>query len=130
MLTPVPRLDLSKITFPSDDLSFGRLRSVFPDLFDTDVKVTFFSLSESSSDYHSVQLTNLLEGEREIATMAFSEAVGQTWRDPDGFSRNEIKKFLTEDYIRYGVARGKQHAAQLIREIESEAIKQAKSNSR
>jgi hypothetical protein len=111
--------------YPSDNLSFVVLRRKFPELIDAGTEVTFFNLPELSHDFHLQNLTNILESERELATMAFSAALGRTWESPSTLTEEEVKQSLTEDYIRYGVASGEQHASQMIRDLQAAAAKQA-----
>jgi hypothetical protein len=120
-----PVVDFAKIVFPSDQLSFGMLRQRFPDLIDRASKVTFFELPGPNAAFHVQNLTNLLEGERELAMSAFNRAVGRDWEMPSGHTDDEVRQYLIEDYIRYGVASGEQHAVQLIRDIEATATEQA-----
>lgn len=125
MLPVEPHIHFSEIVFPSDNLSFGVLRKRFPELIDAGTKVAFFALPESNPDFHSQNLTNLLEGEREVAMIAFSAVLGKSW-EGDWYTNAEIKQFLADEYIHYGVASGPQHAAQLIRDIETAAADQAR----
>jgi hypothetical protein len=125
MSAPEPRIDFAAIEFPSDRLSFEVLRRKFPELIDSSPTVTFFELPEGNPVYHTENLTNLLQGEREVALMAFSAALGREWT-PGLFTAEEVKQYLAEDYVRYGVASGEQHAAQLIRGIETMAMDQAR----
>lgn len=124
------QINLTLIHFPSDDLSFGHLRRQFPEIFDSGPCVTFFHLPDNNPEFHGQNLTNLLDGEREVATRAFCTALGQSWRQRSGFSAAEVKDFVTADYIRYGIATGPKHAKQLIRAIETQATEQARGESR
>ena len=125
MLPAEPQISFSELAFPSDGLSFGGLRKQFPRLIDAGTKVTFFALPESNPDFHVDNLTNLLEGEREVAMIAFSAALGRTW-EHELFTGDEIRQALAKDYVRYGVASGGQHATQLIRDVETAAADQAR----
>ncbi len=121
-----PHIDFTRIPFPSDALSFGLIRKRFPQLIDAPTaKVTFFNLPESNPVFHGECLTNLLEGEREVALFAFHAALGKPWTHPS-YTEKQIKDFLTEYYVRYGVATGKHHARELIHAIETRAAAQVR----
>lgn len=114
-----PKLDLTKITFPTDRLSIKDLRGRFPKEFD-DERVEFFNSAPGDSLEATLQL------ERTIAQWAFDVALGKTpadWvYDYDFDPRDEVARALIE----FGLATGLHHADEQVRAIQSEAAAQAK----
>ncbi len=111
------QIDLTKIKFPSDSLSILDVRKRYPHHVDS-------RRSESVSPSLDDILSGIIDGERKLAEIAFHKAIGSPSRlAPYQESQRES---VAEGYIEFGLARGPQHAAQLIRDIEVQATKQAR----
>jgi hypothetical protein len=115
------QLDLTKIAFPTDRLSIKDLRKRFPAEFDgADERVQF------SGTKLGDELEATLQLERDIARWTFEVALGKA--SSDWVKKYEIdpREDVAKALIDYGLASGPHHAAQQIRDIESQAISQAK----
>jgi hypothetical protein len=116
-----PQVDLTKINFPTDRLSIKRLRERCPNDFDAaDDRVKFFGTALGDD------LTATLQLERTIARMTFDVAMGRTsanWVNDYDFDPREI---VAQSLIEYGLATGPHHAQQQVRDIEAQAVAQAK----
>lgn len=114
-------LDLSGIRFPSDAVSIGDLRKKHAALFDkgfAQPQPAFF-LEPSHGGHAEDMVGGMLYCERLVALFAFAEACGVEYRAKPGF---DFKEELTEFYIRYEIASGTHHAAELIRDIEQQSV--------
>mgnify|MGYP001079831493 CR=1 FL=1 len=118
-----PEIDLTKIAFPSDGLTFGALRRVHPELIDAyeSVETGPTLLEEQAGE----KLSHMLHSERLLANAAFHISFGGPVHPENVILINEYKKELGETYIAYGIATGRHHADQLIRDIEAQAVEQA-----
>jgi hypothetical protein len=141
-LAAEPRLDLTKIAFPSDRLTIQNLRQLFPNKMD----IEFSDLKDLA------KLDSMLRGERSFASLVYAAAKGPPVIDPSVAATPEFKKIaeyakqhlpprmveppisetplykgLIEDYVEFGLASGPHHAEQLLRDIESQARTQARS---
>jgi hypothetical protein len=112
-----PRLDLSKVRFPTDRLTIGQLRAEQPDIY------TSKNLRGRASVDANVFATMITE--IEFAETAFAKAVGLPAPYPNE-SQPERISWLNVDYKRYGISTGAQATRQLAREIEKAAVEQAK----
>lgn len=113
-----PQIDLTRIAFPSDHLSILDIRRMFPFQLDGSRSQDVSPLSLDDI------LSSLIDVERKLAENAFDEAVGRTGRWAS--YRDSQREGLTDDYIKFGLAQGDQHAAQLIRDFEAQAAEQGK----
>jgi hypothetical protein len=112
-----PRLDRSKIAFPSDAISLGTMRRVRPLEFERE------SLDAASAT--DIEALAVFRTETLLAEKAFAAELGLP--DPSPlFSRREMLDILQDAYVRYGICTGRQHARLSIREIESAAVEQAR----
>jgi len=121
-----PRIDLAKITFPSDRLTIATLRELFPPLFDVPGKSVKYFEDERRQD-----LESMMEAERRTARRAFDAALGRTGSTLDQhedrmFPSEQDREWLTELYVSHRLAAGPHHVEQLIRSIEQAAAEQAK----
>jgi hypothetical protein len=120
-----PKIDFTKIDFPSDGLTVKTLRKVHPDQIDADAFPSLFSQGNRGSADNL--LGNLLHDERTIAEAAFNGALG---KPPHEFlGKQELQSYadeLSDIYTQYGLATGKHHAQELIRGIEAQGIAQAR----
>jgi hypothetical protein len=114
-------LDFRRVTFPSDALTIGVLRAQHSELFDKGfaedndrAQPKFFIASRNAGHSEDV-VGNMLFIERLIATAAFAKAQGipPPEADIEGY-----KDELATMYLRYSLAQGAHHAAELIRDIE------------
>src|SRR4051812_14903793 len=122
---PEPKIDLAKIDFPSDGLTIKTLRRVHPEQVDTREDIDLFSKDYGGSAGDMV--TGMLGAERDLATAAFNRTLGIPPPAPlDKSMLEAYTKAVTEDSLRYGIARGKHPAEQLIRDIEPQAAEQAR----
>ena len=119
-----PEIDFGKLDYPSDALTLKDLRRLFPQGFQGDElhpeKVSFFGTSVSDD------FSTKLDFERMVAGYAFDEALGRPLREGTFTGRGELREYLEEFYIGCGIAKGPQHARQLIRELEESAANQAR----
>jgi hypothetical protein len=116
-------LDLKKIDFPSDNLRVKDLRRLHPHNIDARDHDSHFKLGEGSV-YD--KLVDLINSERCLAINTYDESrkmhrdFGLYGEDLEG-----VRQDLVRSYIDYGIASGPAHAEQLIRSIESQALRQA-----
>jgi hypothetical protein len=120
-----PKLDLSTVRFPSDDLTIRILRQAHPRSFDVgivggeDAQPRFF-FQPLRPDHVDSTVAAMLYWERMLAANAYAAAAGIK-RIDTGFSYADITDELTQLYSRYELASGPHHAAQLIRDFEQQA---------
>ena len=118
-----PQIDFTKIAFPSDSLTIGTLRKLHPADLDSQSKPDFTERSHSLG----AELTDMLWVEREIAEAAFNRALGRpTEGDRTGQDWQDCLDQVAGIYTRYGIASGQHHAEQLFRDIETQAVAQAR----
>jgi hypothetical protein len=113
-----PSLDVSKVSFPTDQLTIAKLRQVNPGLFQGDV-ITDKRLLDS-------EVLATLQSEMILAQKAFAATLKIPDPHPWEDSRNSMR-LLDEEYRRYGLSAGHQQTRQLIRGFLDAAVKQAKS---
>jgi hypothetical protein len=127
----LPAIDFRRIAFPSDGLTVGVLRRLFPKQFDSEPDTSFFSGSPFRSahglEHAEDAVGGMLYMERQLALSAFSLTVGDPHpkRSLAPEDRDDYAAELGQLYVRYGIAPGNAAAQQLIRSIESQAIAQA-----
>jgi hypothetical protein len=125
-------IDYTSIAFPSDSLTVGKLRKLYPERFDVEGAGIrhFFAANagKNTDDSNESMLADMLTGERYLARHAYEQALGKTWTclTELGDTREESAEELSERYIHFGLASGPQHAEQLIRSFEAQAVAQAK----
>ena len=118
------KLDLSPVRFPSDELTIRKLRQMHPGSFDlmsddeTDQPKFFFH--PTHHNHVDSTVASMLYLERMLAVNAYAAAAGHEGIET-GLSDAEMKEELREFYIRYNLASGHHHAAQLIRDFEQQA---------
>jgi hypothetical protein len=122
----VPQIDLSKIQFPSDELTVKAIRRLWPESVDTEKEVELFT----DEGYHGGPgelLWSMLVMERDLARATFGAEYG---REPEILYADHDVSLVADDlrkrYIEFGIASGQHHASQLIRGIESQASAQAR----
>lgn len=127
-----PKLDLSRIDFPSNNLSIRDLRRCYPEEFDREAELGFFR------DRRGAELVEaMLWGERTLAELVFNATLGrkeeatinvlEPWVvERLKVRREQIVEALKEDYLRYGIAAGPQAAAELVRGVEAAGVAQAR----
>lgn len=124
-------LDYSKIKFPSDNITIGMMRKLHPKEFDAEwwsCTGVFGHRAPASTGQSqtSIDMNEMLYGERAVAERGWVKASRVTL-DPAWLEEvNGGAEPLPKLYIKYGLARGPQHAEQLIRNIESQAAALAK----
>ena len=125
-------IDYASISFPSDNLTVGKLRKLYPDQFDvegTGIR-DFFSINAGiqTGKIGEGWLWTMLSAERYLARHAYEDALGKTWTCVTelGDTRDESALGLAKYYIHFGLASGPKHAEQLIRDFEAQAASQAK----
>lgn len=113
-------IDMGKINFPSDKLTFGVIRRLHADQVDTNYETrTLFDTEKPGSAGDSI--SHMLFAERMVAEGAFLQAIGHP-RDPVYIEDQKCYAAeASELYIRYGIASGPHHAQQLIRDVEAQA---------
>jgi hypothetical protein len=124
-MTGSPEIDLTKIEFPSDVMTIKAIRRLWPVAVDTGEKVDLFSRPVGGRA--GEMLSNMLTMERDLAKATFGLEFG---REPNITYADDDVKLLAEDlsklYTRYGIADGPNSAKELIRNIESQAVAQAR----
>jgi hypothetical protein len=131
-MTDEPRLDwidYTSISFPSDMVSIGTLRKVYPDIFDVDDNDVraFFARQRSGKPKETI-LADMLGEEHDLARHAFESALGKKytvlteWND----TRDEAAEQLAKYYLHFGLASGREQAEQLIQAFEAQAAAQAR----
>jgi hypothetical protein len=113
-----PKLDLSTLAFPSDQVTIKELRSVQPHLFAGDDP-------DAGAVNPAVIVFATIAVERVLARKAFAAATGLPDPHPDE-DRRELVRMLDSDYRRYGLSRGRHHTNQLVKSFEMAAADQAK----
>ena len=115
-------ISIENIQFPSDRLTFGQLRRVFPADFSDG------ALKSQRNTRFLDDVFPMLQLEKEIAAMAFARAAGVSppkTRFPYLDDEGELIEDLAMFYTKLGIASGEKHAAELIRGITSQAVAQA-----
>ncbi len=112
---PIKRVDLSRLMFPTDGLTFKKIREVNCELFD---KGGLYGKYSEYSNFCEDELFGLLAAERLLALFAFAQAKGI---EPPFMEYDAIHEEATELYVRYGLARGTHEASELIRDVERQA---------
>jgi hypothetical protein len=112
---PLPQIDYTRIHFPSDSVTIGKLRAVNPLRLDVDEPMF-------------IDEVGMLTEERSLARQAFDATLGREIPDDNDYlsGRNELVGDLVANYKTYGLARGPKTALQLIKAFEAEAVAQAR----
>lgn len=120
-----PKVDFTKMEFPSDGMTIKAIRRLWPEAVDTGDAVDLFSRPVGGRA--GELLFSMLTMERGLAEATFGLEFG---REPDIDYADHDVQVLAEDlselYIRFGIADGPQTAKELIRSIESQATAQAR----
>src|SRR5947209_4593333 len=123
-----PAIDFTRLSFPSDDLSIKHLRAVeakSPAHINgfAQEDPAFFEREGSIADVASILLL-----ERALAHKAFAAALGRPdpHADDEEFTRSEVIRMLGDCYKDYGLSSGSKHTQEMIRNIEAQAVAQAK----
>ena len=125
-------IDYTPIAFPSDNLTVGKLRKLYPDRFDVEGAGhrDFFSANAWGDKKQPDEewLAAMLSAERYLARHAFELACGKTSTclTQLGDTRDESAEELGQYYIHFGLASGPHHAEQLIRAFEAQAAAQGR----
>lgn len=125
MMLPTP-INFSTIQFPSDKLTVRELRTLFPTSFD---KPALYGGERLDQVYGRLSLDttlgSLIDAERLLAGIMYKQALGQPLSSDEQLqTKDELVESLTEEYVRWGIATGPQHAQQLIRGIEQQVARQ------
>jgi hypothetical protein len=115
-----PRLNVSRIDFPSDHLTVKDLRHLFSDSLDTDD----ITASEHPKELDNLQ--TLIRAEDLLAQRAFALALGRPAKDYWPAERQDSLAALPEMYAQFGLATGEQQTQLLVRQLEAAAAAQAK----
>ena len=126
-----PAIDLTKIEFPTDNLTLKMVRKAYPQGFDVEPPPDFALDRLRRRPLRCQSLDNILafiiDFERILADMAFKRARGQSVEHADGNrDRETIMDNLGSDYVRLGLAHGKHEAHEMLRGIEAQAAAQAR----
>jgi len=124
MTDPVPQPTLSEIGFPSDALTLGTFRHHRPDCFDLTVDHWDVEGPRNRLSLEAV-LGGLIDCERDLVYMAFYRELGMNSPVKCGLDWDNAVEALTLDYQCTGIATGEHHAAELIRNLETQAVAQA-----
>ncbi|HEX4609317.1 MAG TPA: hypothetical protein VH092_14055 [Urbifossiella sp.] len=122
--SPLDYIDYTSLHFPSDRITLLDVRRAHPDRFDVE-DGRQFSDPEGKGDFRLAPLVYL---ERIIARAAFEAALGKPsdLYAERGLERAGCVEEVAELYRMYGVSTGLQHTQQLVRDLETQAAKQAK----
>jgi hypothetical protein len=128
-----PVFNCTKVQFPTDRLTVGDLRRLFPEHFDSETPdyVVFFPL-EGEPPKGSVAFSDMLHHERRLAQIAFEDAliaakgvadtpVAQRWLEEE---RREKTAILESAYQQFGLASGPEAARLMIRQFFQDAAAQ------
>lgn len=126
-----PEIDFTQIQFPTDRLTIKSLRERFPDVFDVEppedrfITLPLRTLPRQSLD---TLLTATLDFERILAEDVFRKELRlPKMRLPVlGGRRADLIDSLANSYVSLGVARGKHEARQMLRDVEAQAVAQAR----
>ncbi|HLN31732.1 MAG TPA: hypothetical protein VK395_28590 [Gemmataceae bacterium] len=116
------------IRFPSDKLDIAAMRRAHPDLFDVENASFEEVLTTLPEDNDGPLIGSMLRLERMLAQNAYEEVRG-VFTEGNVISNEEKPGFideLTGYYVKYGLATGRQHAQQMIRDFEAQATSQAR----
>jgi hypothetical protein len=115
-------VDYTSLSFPSDRLTFGVVRRVHPDLIDVDDTAHVLDKLRSGTS-----IGDMIYLERLLARQAFETAIGKTEKVlPQSYvSREECIDDLNKAYVQYGLSTGRHETEQLIRDFETQAVRQA-----
>jgi hypothetical protein len=123
-------IDFTTIIFPSDRLTVGRLRVAHRKAFDLPGAGRHTSHGEQGPFRRmsiETALGGMIDAERELARRAFKQTLGQsTSAEEAAYPRLELAEDLAADYEAVGLAFGRHQFNELIREIESQAVAQAR----
>ena len=124
MVRSLAELDFSGLRFPSDSLTIGALRRTHRELFDLGVQSGStaddqpqFFFQPDKPGHAQEQLAYMLYIERILAANAYAQQVGIA-PPPIHVGLNELEDQLTELYLHHDLAKGPQHAAELLRDLE------------
>lgn len=124
-----PEIDVTKIDFPSDELTIKAIRQRWPKSIDKREDNPYVDgIPRLLAQPTGEELFSMLKMERDLATATFNMELGR--EPPDlsyaDFSIKSLAEDLSKLYIEFGLASGQHHADQLIRSIESQAVAQAR----
>lgn len=111
-----PKLDQSKIDFPTDKVTLAQMRRLSPEFFDSGAMVYW------ENELPGVLTTHQIE--QELAAKAFARAAG-TPRPSLCRPRELLIDLLHGGYQELGLSTGKQQTKQLVRRFEDAAVAQA-----
>src|SRR4051794_24637149 len=120
---PEPKIDFTRIAFPSDAITLKMVRQAWPDATDVDLPEQFFPAKDRMYRRNSLDGllgTGLIDLERELAEQAFKAVLGQPVKRRLFNDRKDLTDFLAIEYVRYGLARGRHSAAVLAHQIEAQ----------
>ena len=112
-----PKFDPSKLEFPSDKITMGKLREFYPYIFH----------DHDNMDKHNISdlgVTGIIAMELSLSENAFRVALGEQGMSRD--NRHMDIQALHDDYVTYGVSSGPKQTMQIVRRLEADAAKLAK----
>ena len=118
-----PSLDFSKLAFPSDKITFGRIRQENPEVF-TNTRKLF------DHSFDSLQIAFVVIREMALAERAYALAMGQPDPHPDKYDPEVDVSHLNAEYRTFGVSSGMHQTKQFVRDIEAAARQQAEQHMR
>ena len=135
MPDPVPQIDFTRIDFPTDRLTVKDLRRLKPECFDIQNAPTQHPrvrtcgyFNRWSLDELENQFGGLVAVERATADRAFHKVLGLEIPDHlgDPILEESDREEMENRFVPLGLAAGKHKVRLLIRDIEAQAIAQAK----
>lgn len=121
-------IDFTNLSYPTDRLTVKDLRCRCPEGFD--LPLSHESFGEVRKGLYrrrslDVVLGDLVDLEREIADRAFHTRLSAEVPEHLRGHPDDGRDCLISEYVRWGLATGENHAEQLIRDLETQAITQA-----
>lgn len=131
MTDTTPKIDFTKIDFPSDRITVKILRQVHPTATDVDVPIDSIAPLGDPRSYRRHTLDDplgcgIIDLERQIAERAFKIALGQSVKGSNLSNIDEMVDNISDEYKKYGLARGEHEISAMIRRIETQAEAQAR----
>jgi hypothetical protein len=112
-----PRLDLTAMRFPGDQVTMAQIRAEDPEFYTTE--------GFMDGRVNELSVFAMSKTEVEFAETAFAKALGLPEPHPEESQAVRIS-WLNLDYKRYGISTGIHTTKQLLREVEKTAVDQAK----
>ena len=130
-----PAIDFTKVAFPTDKLTIKALRENRPHAFDVEPPAKWKHLisGQRSNQFLLMSLDTLLGATLDFERILAEEVFRKELDLPKlaklpviGGRLGDLKDSLASSYVSLGVARGKNEAREMLRDIEAQAQEQAR----